>query len=52
MRLMEKLRVGVRYLWDLFTLFNGVSTPSGLARTQGRPIRSRGIFMFRPPKTK
>jgi len=37
---------------DFFMLFSGISTASNLARTQGRPLRTRGFFLFRPPKPK
>jgi len=29
---------------DFFILFSGVSTASNLARTQGRPLLTRGLF--------
>jgi len=32
---------------DFFILFSGVSTASNLARTQGRPLLTRGLFLFR-----
>lgn len=32
---------------DFFILFSGVSTASNLSRTQGRPVRLRGLFLFR-----
>jgi hypothetical protein len=32
---------------DFFVLFSGISTRSNLARTQNRPLNSRGIFLFR-----
>lgn len=32
---------------DFFVLFSGVSTASNLSRTQGRPVRNRGLFLFR-----
>jgi hypothetical protein len=32
---------------DFFVLFSGISTASNLARTQGRPVRTSGIFLFR-----
>ncbi len=35
--------------WDFFVLFSGVSTASNLARTQGRPLKSSGLFLFRKP---
>ena len=37
---------------DLFILFSGVSTASNLARTQGRPLLTRGLFLFRKPEGK
>lgn len=36
-----------RAFLDFFVLFSGVSTASNLARTQGRPPSTRGIFLFR-----
>jgi hypothetical protein len=38
--------------WDFLVLFSGVSTESNLSRTQGRPVRSRGLFLFRKPASK
>jgi hypothetical protein len=41
------------FIWaflDFFVLFSGISTSSNLARTQGRPPKTRGIFLFRRPK--
>jgi len=35
---------------DFFILFSGISTASNLARTQGRALRTRGIFLFRRSK--
>lgn len=32
---------------DFLILFSGVSTASNLARTQGRPLLTRGLFLFR-----
>jgi hypothetical protein len=32
---------------DFFVLFSGISTASNLARTQGRPLLTRGLFLFR-----
>jgi hypothetical protein len=49
---MAKFMESIRYLWDMFTLFSGISTASGLKRTQGRPVRVRGIFMFRTGRSK
>lgn len=36
-----------RAFLDFFILFSGVSTASNLARTQGRPLLTRGLFLFR-----
>jgi hypothetical protein len=33
--------------WDFFVLFSGISTASNLSRTQPRPVRYRGLFLFR-----
>jgi len=44
----EKRRGFFRAFLDFFILFSGVSTASNLARTQGRRLRTRGIFLFRP----
>lgn len=38
-----------RAFWDYFVLFSGVSTASNLTRTQSRPVRYRGVFLFRTP---
>ena len=35
---------------DFFILFSGISTASNLARTQGRKLLTRGIFLFRSPE--
>jgi hypothetical protein len=35
---------------DFFVLFSGISTASNLARTQGRPLNTRGVFLFRRKK--
>jgi hypothetical protein len=45
----EKRNGFLRAFWDFFVLFSGVSTASALTRTQGRPVRSRGLFLFRKP---
>lgn len=37
----------VRAFLDFFVLFSGISTASNLARTQGRALLTRGIFLFR-----
>ena len=47
----EKSRSFFRAFLDFFILFSGVSTASNLARTQGRPLRTRGLFLFRSRKT-
>jgi len=44
----EKTRGFFKAFLDFFVLFSGVSTASNLARTQGRKLRARGIFLFRP----
>jgi hypothetical protein len=38
-----------RTFWDFFVLFSGVSTASNLERTQGRALRTGGLFLFRRP---
>lgn len=35
---------------DYLILFSGISTASNLARTQGRALLTRGVFLFRQPK--
>lgn len=37
---------------DYMILFSGISTASNLARTQGRALLTRGVFLFRQPKAK
>jgi hypothetical protein len=39
-----------RAFLDFLILFSGISTASNLARTQGRALLTRGIFLFRRPK--
>lgn len=39
----------LRAFVDFFILFSGISTASNLARTQGRRLLTRGIFLFRQP---
>jgi hypothetical protein len=39
----------LRAFLDFFVLFSGVSTRSNLSRTQPRPVRTRGLFLFRTP---
>ncbi len=41
-----------RAFLDFFILFSGISTASNLARTQGRPLLTRGLFLFRKPAPK
>jgi hypothetical protein len=36
-----------RAFLDFFVLFSGISTASNLARTQGKPLLTRGLFIFR-----
>jgi len=36
-----------RAFLDFFVLFSGISTASNLARTQGKKLLTRGIFLFR-----
>jgi hypothetical protein len=37
----------LRAFWDFLVLFSGISTASNLSRTQPRPVRNRGVFLFR-----
>jgi hypothetical protein len=37
----------MRAFFDFLILFSGISTASNLARTQGRALHTRGIFLFR-----
>ena len=37
---------------DFFILFSGISTASNLARTQGRPLLTRGVFLFRTGRSR
>jgi hypothetical protein len=39
-----------RAFLDFFILFSGISTASNLERTQGKPLRTRGLFLFRADK--
>ncbi len=39
-----------RAFLDFFILFSGISTASNLARTQGRKLLTKGIFLFRSRK--
>jgi hypothetical protein len=43
----EKKKNVLRAFWDFFVLFSGISTASNLSRTQPRPVRNRGVFLFR-----
>lgn len=43
----EPKRNLLRAFWDFFVLFSGISTASNLSRTQPRPVRNRGVFLFR-----
>jgi hypothetical protein len=45
----EKKKSWFRAFLDFFVLFSGVSTASNLSRTQPRPVRRRGLFLFRKP---
>ncbi|MGB6722784.1 MAG: hypothetical protein WBE72_18455 [Terracidiphilus sp.] len=47
---MENTKPGgmFRAFLDFFVLFSGISTASNLARTQGRRLLNRGIFLIRP----
>jgi len=42
----------LRTFLGFFILFSGISTASNLSRTQGRQVRSRGLFLFRKPADK
>lgn len=42
----------LRAFVDFFVLFSGISTASNLARTQGRPLLTRGLFLFRSGKNR
>jgi hypothetical protein len=46
----ENRKSFVRAFVDFFILFSGISTASNLARTQGRALLTRGIFLFRRAK--
>ena len=45
----EKRKGYFRAFWDFFVLFSGISTASNLARTQGRSLKTNGLFLFRRP---
>jgi hypothetical protein len=42
----ENKKSRLRAFWDFFVLFSGISTASNLSRTQPRPVRNRGMFLF------
>ena len=42
----------LRAFFDFFILFSGISTSSNLTRTQGRPVKRRGLFLFRKKENK
>jgi hypothetical protein len=42
----------LRAFWDFFVLFSGISTASNLSRTQPRPVRNHGLFLFRSRREK
>jgi hypothetical protein len=42
----------LRAFFDFFILFTGISTSSNLTRTQGRPVKRRGLFLFRKTENK
>lgn len=42
----------IRAFIDFFVLFSGISTASNLTRTQDRPVRRFGLFLFRPKGAK
>ena len=41
-----------RAFLDFFILFSGISTASNLARTQGKPLLTRGLFLFRSNRSR
>jgi hypothetical protein len=48
----EERKNRMRAFWDFFVLFSGISTASNLSRTQRRPVKTNGLFLFRPRKEK
>jgi hypothetical protein len=48
----EKKKNFLHALFDFLVLFSGISTESNLSRTQGQPVKSRGLFLFRKPADK
>ena len=42
----------IREFIDFLMLFFGISTESNLTRTQSRPVRAHGLFLFRPKRPK
>jgi hypothetical protein len=43
----KKLMDRLRAFRDFLLLFSGISTRSGLSRTQPRPAKMRGLFLYR-----
>jgi hypothetical protein len=43
-------KASIRAFIDYLVLFSGISTASNLARTQGRALLTKGVFLFRQPK--
>ncbi|HUN83094.1 MAG TPA: hypothetical protein VMU48_01880 [Terracidiphilus sp.] len=37
--------------WDFLVLFSGISTASNLSRTRKDRILTRGLFLFRRPRS-
>ena len=48
----EEKKNFLRTFFDFLVLFSGISTESNLSRTQGQPVKSRGLFLFRKPAGK
>jgi hypothetical protein len=48
----EKKKNRLQAFWDFFVLFSGISTASNLSRTQRRPVKTNGLFLFRTKKEK
>ncbi len=51
-KLISRMIGDLRAFWDYLVLFSGISTASNLSRTQRRPVRRRGVFLFRSPVSK
>jgi hypothetical protein len=43
----EKNKGLLRAFLDFFVMLSGISTRSGLSRTQSRPVRRQGLFLYR-----